>query len=89
VLPWLCSNERSKTRIYRKERGKIPQIVAKPKVATYNMFEQSDCLSLYKLIDHIAKHRAYCIEPLIGMANIGETCFVQKNLLNNENSHGF
>lgn len=71
------------------QRVNVPHIVAQPQVAAHNMLEQSDSLGFHELIHHVAEDGANGIEALVGMAYVSQTSFIQKNLLHNENRHGF
>ena len=66
----------------------IPHIVAEPQIASDDVFEKPDGLSLYELVDHIAKHGSNGVETLVGVANICKSSLVQKDLLHNEDGDG-
>lgn len=48
------------------------------------MLEQSDSLCLDKLLDHIAQHSADCVEPLVGLTDVGESHLIEQDLLDNK-----
>ena len=52
------------------------------------MLEKTDGLLLDKLIDHVAKHCAHCIEALVCLTDIGKADVVEQDLLHNEDSRG-
>jgi hypothetical protein len=51
------------------------------------MFEKTNGLLLHKLIDHVTKDGAYCIEALVSLTDVGKTDVVEQNLLHNEDSY--
>jgi hypothetical protein len=53
------------------------------------VLEKPDCLRLDKLVDHVTEHSSNSVEPLICMANVCQTGFIQQNLLDNENGDSF
>ena len=53
------------------------------------MFQQADCLSLDKLVDHVAQNHANGIETLVSVANVRQPRVVQEDLLHDEDGHGF
>jgi hypothetical protein len=52
------------------------------------MLEQADRLLLHQLGDHVAQNRAYGIEPLVGVADVGKTHVVEQDLLYDEDGDG-
>jgi hypothetical protein len=61
-----------------------PRVVAQPKIATDNMFEESDRLGLDKLVDHVAEDGTDGEEALVGVTDVGEPGLVKEDLLHNE-----
>src|SRR3546814_8184956 len=59
-----------------------------PKEAAHNVFEQTDSLLLYQLIDHIAKNGSDRVKALVRLANVGQAHVIQQYLLNNEYCDG-
>jgi hypothetical protein len=52
------------------------------------MLEKSCSLLLHKLRDHVAQYRTNRIESLICCANIVQPMIIEKDLLDDEYSHG-
>ena len=52
------------------------------------MLQQPRRLALNELRDHIAQHRADGVEALVGLADIGKTGVIEKNLLYDEYGDG-
>jgi hypothetical protein len=48
-----------------------------PEKAADDMLKESRCLLLHKLPHHIAKNSPYCVETLIGGANVVESVVVK------------
>jgi hypothetical protein len=65
-----------------------PQIIAESKIAPDDVFEEPNCLSCNKLLDHVAQYGSNGEEALVSMANVGETGLVEENLLNDEDGNG-
>jgi hypothetical protein len=61
-----------------------PRVVAQPKIATNDMFEESDRLGLDELVDHVAEDGTDGEEALVGVTDVGEPGFVKEDLLHNE-----
>jgi len=61
-----------------------PRVVTQPKVATDDVFEESDRLRLDELVDHVAEDGADGKEALVSVANIGQPRFVEQDLLDDE-----
>lgn len=59
-----------------------------PEEAPDHVLEETDCLLLYELIDHIAQHSANSVEALVCLANIGQSDIIKEDLLHNEDRHG-
>ena len=53
------------------------------------MLEETDGLRFDQLIDHVAENRSHGIEPLISVADIGQSCFVEEDLLDDKDCHCF
>ena len=62
------------------------QVVTQAQVTTDDMLEESHGLSFHELIDHVAQDGPHSIETFVGVADVGQTCLVQKNLLHDEDS---
>lgn len=69
--------------------GGVPRVIAKAKITTHDMLEQSHSLRLHKLVHHIAQHSSDSIEPLIGVADIRQARLIKQNFLNDENGDSF
>ena len=70
------------------ERRRSPWVIAQPQVTPHDVLQQSDSLGLHQLVYHIAQHRPHGIEPLVRMADIRQTGFVQQDLLDDEDRNG-
>jgi hypothetical protein len=53
------------------------------------MFQQPHRLSFHQLVDHITQNGSDGIEPLIGMTDIRQSRFIEKDFLNDEDGNGF
>lgn len=53
------------------------------------MLQQPHRLTLHQLIHHVAQHRPNGIEPLVRLADVGQSQVVQQDLLNDEDGDGF
>lgn len=53
------------------------------------MLQQAGSLLLDKLGDHVAKHSAHGVEPLVGGADIVKTTVVKEDFLDDEDGHCF
>lgn len=53
------------------------------------MLQQSHRLTLHQLIDHIAQHSPDSVEPLVGLADVGEAEVVEKDLLDDKDCDRF
>ena len=71
------------------EAWNSPEIVAEPQVAAHDVLEQAHGLCLDELVDHVAENHANGVETLVSVADVSEARVVQKDLLNNEDSHCF
>ena len=69
------------------ERLAGPRVVTQSEVATNDMFEESDRLRLYELIDHVAKDGADGEKALIGMTDVREPGLVEEDLLYDEDCY--
>jgi len=71
------------------ERLAGPWVVTQPKVATNDMFEESDRLSLDKLIDHVTKDGADGEKSLVSVTDVREPGLVEEDLLHDEDCYCF
>lgn len=69
------------------ERLPGPRVVTQSKIATNDMFEESDRLRLDELIDHVAKDGADGEKALIGVTDVREPGLIQEDLLNDEDCY--
>jgi len=69
------------------ERLAGPRVVTQSEIATNNMFEESDRLRLYELIDHVAKDGTDGEKALIGVADVCEPGLIEEDLLYYEDCH--
>ena len=60
------------------------RVVAQPKIATDDMFEESNRLGLDELVDHIAENGTDGEEALVGVTDVGEPGLVKEYLLHDE-----
>lgn len=51
------------------------------------MLKKANSLLLHELIHHVTEDRADGIESLVGLANVGETNVIQKDLLNDKDGN--
>jgi hypothetical protein len=61
----------------------IPKIFL-PKKAAHDILQQSCCLLLHELQDHVAKHCSNSRETLVSDAYIGKALIIEENLLDDE-----
>jgi len=66
-----------------------PRVVTQSKIATNDMFEESDRLGFDELVDHVAEDRADGEEAFVGVTNIGEPGLVEEDLLDDEDRNRF
>lgn len=59
-----------------------------PEETANNVLQQTHCLLLNELVDHVAQDGANCIETLVRLAYVRKTNVVQQDLLHDENGHG-
>lgn len=91
-VPWITHLEKCSERIVAEglweacpKRLAGPWVVTQPKVATNDVFEESDRLRLDKLVDHVAKDGADGEEALVGVTDVREPSLVEENLLHDKN----
>ena len=48
------------------------------------MLEQTNSLSLHQLIDHVAEDSSNSIEPLVGVADVGQASLIEQDLLHDK-----
>lgn len=53
------------------------------------MLQKSDCLGFDELVDHVAQDSTDGVEALVSMADVCEACFVEEDLLDDEDRHRF
>jgi hypothetical protein len=51
------------------------------------MFQKPDSLSLDQLINHVAEHSPDGVESFVGVTDIRQSSFVEKDLLHDEYGH--
>jgi hypothetical protein len=61
-----------------------PWVVAQPQVAPYDVLQESHRLTLDQLAHHVAQHRPDRVEPLVGLADVGQSELVEQDLLDDE-----
>ena len=54
----------------RCEHDRSPRVIAQPQIASHDMLQQPDRLSIDKRIDHVAKDSPNGVEPLIGLTDV-------------------
>jgi hypothetical protein len=69
------------------ERLPGSRVVTQSKIATNDMFEESDRLRLDELIDHVAKDGTDGEKALIGVTDVREPGLVEKDLLYDEDCY--
>lgn len=52
------------------------------------MLEKANGLLLDELVDHVAEHGTDSVEPLVGLADVGQPYVIEQDLLHNEDGHG-
>ena len=65
------------------------RVVTQPKIAPNYVLEESDCLRLDELVDHVAKDGADGKEALVGVTDIRQPSLVEKDLLHDEDCNRF
>lgn len=64
------------------------RVVAQPKIATDDMFEEPNRLGLDELVDHVAEDGTNGEEALVGVTDVGEPGLVKEDLLHDEDRDG-
>ena len=70
--------------LINQKSGNVLWIIAQPEVASHDVLEKAYSLGMGKVIDHQTEDVDDGVEPLISMAYICETDFVEKNLLHDK-----
>lgn len=62
----------------------LPEIIRQSKIAPHDVLKKSHSLSLHQLLYHIAQDRADGVETLVCLTDVGQTHFVEQNLLDDK-----
>lgn len=68
----------------RPQRLSCSQVVREAEVTSDYMLEQTNCLRLDELGDHVTEHGANCIEAFVGLADVGKAHLVEEDFLDDE-----
>ncbi len=71
------------------KRKNVPQVVAQPQITSNNVLEETNCLCFDQLIDHVAENGSHGVEPFICVADIGQTRFIEEDLLDDKDCDCF
>lgn len=68
-------------RFLKNDKGNLP------KEASYDMLEQTHCLLLNQLVDHVGKHGSNSVESLISLADVLKAQIIEQDFLDDEDGN--